>query len=376
MTDSQDLEARIHDFAHTGPESLAGRYMRAFWQPVSVSDDLAVGRARPLQIMGERYTLYRGESGTPRIVAERCAHRSTALSIGWVEGDDIRCRYHGWCYGGDGQCTDRPGEDAGAARAVRIASYPTREYLGLIFGYFGDGEAPPFPTYPEWEAEGVLEVGSYIRPCNFFNALEDAIDPAHATFTHRGSLLGKIVMPEVEARETAAGIEVSSARPGDPPSEVLFQLPNIRRGPNPTGDRDAPVQHTINWRVPIDDESHHNFFVCIAYIQGETARRYVERRESGDAKSFSAMVGVGDTTIAALADRVLSGELHLDELQSHSALISLQDTVVERGQGLVADHRHERLSRFDVGVAILRQIWERELRAIAEARPLTGWVVR
>ena len=53
------------DFEHTGPETLAGRYMRTFWQPVYRADDLKSGHAVPLLIMSESFTLFRGESGTP-----------------------------------------------------------------------------------------------------------------------------------------------------------------------------------------------------------------------------------------------------------------------------------------------------------------------
>ncbi len=49
------------------------------------------GQAKPIQIMGERFTLYRGEGGAPHVVGFRCAHRGTQLSAGWVEGDCIRC---------------------------------------------------------------------------------------------------------------------------------------------------------------------------------------------------------------------------------------------------------------------------------------------
>src|SRR5262245_24358612 len=50
------------DFVHTGPGTLAGRYMRTFWQPVGVSDQLAPGAAKPVRILGEDFTLYRGEA--------------------------------------------------------------------------------------------------------------------------------------------------------------------------------------------------------------------------------------------------------------------------------------------------------------------------
>src|SRR5688500_16288737 len=92
------------DFSHVGPDDLAGRYLRRFWHPVHRSQDLPAGRALPLKILNEDFTLYRGESGQVHAVAFRCAHRLTQLNTGWVEGEHIRCRYHGWTYDGTGQC--------------------------------------------------------------------------------------------------------------------------------------------------------------------------------------------------------------------------------------------------------------------------------
>src|SRR5215813_3040234 len=91
---------RIADsaFVQTGPGTLAGRYLRMFWHPVYVGDRLKASHAVPIQVMGEKFTLYRGEGGTPYVVDFRCAHRGTQLSVGWVEGECIRCFYHGWKY--------------------------------------------------------------------------------------------------------------------------------------------------------------------------------------------------------------------------------------------------------------------------------------
>src|SRR5713226_7171098 len=108
--------------------------------------------------MSEDFTLYRGQSGTPHLVAFRCAHRGTQLSTGWVEGDCIRCFYHGWKYDGAGQCVEQPAEDSSFPPKVKIVSYPTEEYLGLIFAYLGDAEhgdtgafrPPPLPRYPDF----------------------------------------------------------------------------------------------------------------------------------------------------------------------------------------------------------------------------------
>src|SRR5256886_8373688 len=83
------------DFVHTGPGTLAGRYLRMFWQPVYVAKDLAPGKATTFRLLSEDFTLYRGETGQPHLLQLRCAHRATQLNTGWVEGDEIRCFYHG-----------------------------------------------------------------------------------------------------------------------------------------------------------------------------------------------------------------------------------------------------------------------------------------
>ena len=57
------------DFLRTGPGTLGGRYMRTFWQPVALGADLAPGRAKPLRIMSEDFTVYRGEGGEPHMLA-------------------------------------------------------------------------------------------------------------------------------------------------------------------------------------------------------------------------------------------------------------------------------------------------------------------
>ena len=172
------------DFYYTGPSTLAGKYMRKFWHPVYRAEDLKPGWAKPIRIMSEDFTLYRGETGKPHVVAFRCPHRLTQLSVGWVEEDCIRCRFHGWKFDSSGQCVEQPAEKESFAEKIRIRSCPAEEYLGLIFVYFGEGEPPPLPCYPDFDKKG-LWVETYVRPCNFVNNLEN--DPIHIPFTHRES---------------------------------------------------------------------------------------------------------------------------------------------------------------------------------------------
>src|SRR6266545_6043757 len=171
---------RYQDLVSTRPGSLAGTFMRRFWHPIHRAEELRAGQAKPIEIMSERFTLYRDENGAPHVVDFRCPHRGTQLSAGWIEGDAIRCMYHGWKFNAAGQCIEQPAEEKSFAAKIRIRSCPTREYLGLIFVYFGADEPPPLPRYPDFEKD-TLWAETYTRPCNYVNNLEN--DPIHIPFT-------------------------------------------------------------------------------------------------------------------------------------------------------------------------------------------------
>ncbi len=138
---------RDHIYVGTAPATLGGRYLRQFWQPVYHTADLEPGRATPLRVMSADFTLYRGESGAVFLIDPHCPHRAAQMSIGRIEGDAIRCFYHGWKFGAGGVCSNSPPRAPASPRKSRSARYPTREYLGLIFAFLGEGEPPEFPRY-------------------------------------------------------------------------------------------------------------------------------------------------------------------------------------------------------------------------------------
>ncbi len=66
-------------FVHTGPGTIAGRYMRRFWQPVYVAEDLAAGDATPVKMYLAKTSpsiAMRRESRTPWASAARIAAHS------------------------------------------------------------------------------------------------------------------------------------------------------------------------------------------------------------------------------------------------------------------------------------------------------------
>jgi 5,5'-dehydrodivanillate O-demethylase oxygenase subunit len=153
------------EFVSTAPGTSAGCYMRKYWQPVFESDRLGSGKAVLIEVMSERFTLYRAESGKVHIASPSCPHRGTPLSLGEIEGETIRCRHHGWRFDAAGRCVEQPAEPNPFCAQVSIKSYPAREQMGLIFGYFGPLPAPLLPQWPELESE--CHVASMaMLPCN------------------------------------------------------------------------------------------------------------------------------------------------------------------------------------------------------------------
>jgi 5,5'-dehydrodivanillate O-demethylase oxygenase subunit len=356
------------DFVHVGPGTLAGRYLRSYWQPVSLASDLPVGQAKPLRILGEDFTLYRGEGGAPHVVAYRCAHRGTQLSTGWVEGDCLRCFYHGWKYDGSGQCVEMPAEDASFPPKVKIASYPTEEYLGLIFAYLGEGMPPPLPRYADFETEGVLLNSTYVRHCSYFQNIENGLDPVHTAFAHResrGTFVGLDGVPRMTGEESPWGITMYGTRPSGKVRVNQFGMPNVLHIQLPSGSREAGWMDALAWRVPVDDATHRSFNVNLVHVTGEAAEQYRAYLASQPQYTGPSAVEVGDA--------ILRGERHVDDVAERAIIVNVQDYVAQAGQGAIQDRTQERLGRSDVLVILLRKIWERELRAFAAGQPGKAW---
>lgn len=361
------------DFVHTGPTTLAGRYMRRFWQPVYVGERLKAGHAVPIRVMGEDFTLYRGASGAPYVVDFRCAHRGTQLSVGWVEEECIRCFYHGWKYDGTGQCVEQPAEGEGFAPKVRIRSAPTQEYLGLVFAFLGEGAPPPFPRYPQLEAEGVVEVSSYLRQCNYFSTLENGMDQAHVPFTHARSNFTRFGLnwdvPKITAEETGYGVAMYGTRANGISRVNHYLMPNILYIKGSPDEAAEMWRDAFAWRVPIDDVSHASFNVSLVHIAGAALERYRERRRQRGAQLATL------PSAREMADAVLAGKLSIHEIEDRPDIVNIQDHVAQEGQGAVPDREVERLGRSDTAIILTRKIWLRELRALSEGRPLKNWMV-
>ena len=366
MTPSQEI-AQL-DVARSGPGTLTGRYLRLFWMPVAMLDDVAPARAKPLTIMNERFTYYRGATGEPHLVGFYCAHRSTQMSTGFVEGDAIRCFYHGWKYDGSGQCTEQPAERDGFAASVRIEGYPVRSYLGFVYAYLGPGEPPAFLRIAALEGAGHVTSHSFVRHSNYWNGLENACDQVHINFAHRNSryhATGVIrEIPQIDAEETPYGI-IRDVRFSDGKRRIAHTLiPTTSL--IATWDRQAGwVQH-LSYRIPVDDASHVSFTADLIPLSGDALDAWKAARAER-ARELAALPDYDSVVRGAL-----DGSLDLHAL-NRADIVNVQDDVALAAQPPIGSRPYDRLGRSDIQIIILRRIFARELRALAAGEPLTAW---
>ena len=123
----------------------------------------------------------------------------------------------------------------------------------------------------------------------------------------------------------------------------------------------------LSYRVPIDDTRHWSPVVTRIHVRREDVGRYEAERDRVRA------VLAGLPSQDEVTDAVLAGRLRMRDIPDRPDRILIQDHVAQTGQGVIADRTAERLGKSDGPIVLLRRIWRRELRALAEGRPLTPW---
>ncbi|MFM0047095.1 aromatic ring-hydroxylating dioxygenase subunit alpha [Paraburkholderia sediminicola] len=182
--------------AHAPDQAVSGAPVRDlrrvgihpdYWYPLAWSHEVKRGKTHGVTFAGDPIVLARTESGKVFALEDRCAHRQVPLHQGVVDGESIRCGYHGWTYDCSGTCIDVPylGRDR-LPNGVR--SYPCREVEGLIFVFPGDAalaEERPLPAFGS-VADKKYKTRRFGRPvnCHYSFMHENLMDMNHQ-FLHR-----------------------------------------------------------------------------------------------------------------------------------------------------------------------------------------------
>jgi phenylpropionate dioxygenase-like ring-hydroxylating dioxygenase large terminal subunit len=173
-------------------EERVYRAMRRFWHPVMYAADL-LDSPRGVQLLDERLVVVRLGDGIS-CFPDMCVHRGTALSLGWVEEQQLRCAYHGWTYGADGVCTQIPARFGSTVPSrARLRSFLVEERHGLIWVCLDPDPYHVLPEFGEWDDPRfrVVTIPSYDWACSATRRVENFVDFAHFPWLHDGVLASR-----------------------------------------------------------------------------------------------------------------------------------------------------------------------------------------
>jgi phenylpropionate dioxygenase-like ring-hydroxylating dioxygenase large terminal subunit len=356
------------ELTRVGPGTPCGEYMRRFWQPIALTQQVTDVPLR-IRILGEDLALFCDGSGRWGLLHLHCSHRNTSLEYGVVEKIGIRCCYHGWHYDIDGRILETPGEpeDSKIREQVWHGAYPVIEYKGLVFAYMGPPEhLPAFPYYDTTMLPDIELVPYVINyPCNWLQICENTMDPYHTVFLHArltdvhfGSTWG--VMPVTDfydrPEDSAHKVMSTSTYRIDDMIWVRSQetvFPSFSQvgawweeGAEEKYFKRASI---TKWTVPHDDEH----CMIIAW------------RSFGDAFDPK---GAGDREKCGVQMVDFEGQTGVkpyEHRQRHPNDYEAQVSI-----GPIARHANEHLGRTDGGVAVLRRNLRNGIRMLQEGKTL------
>jgi nitrite reductase/ring-hydroxylating ferredoxin subunit len=353
------------ELSEVGPGTACGEYMRRFWMPFAMTDQVGDLPYR-IRILGEDLVLFREKKeGRLGLTHLHCAHRNMSLEFGIIEEGGIRCSYHGWKYGLDGTVLETPCEPPASQvkKKACLGAYPVIEYKGLAFAYLGPAETTPaFPVMDTFDEEGDDMLPSLIKsPCNWLQVMENAWDPFHVVYLHTLAVRSQFIdafaeMPMIEFHEGRYGdFYTNVRRVGD----IVWlrvhdhMMPSFTQNgahfPVPDRQRYFGRCGLSRWVVPIDDT---NTMVV-------TWRHF---RDGDDPRGMTdkSKVGYGTTDFYGQGpDR--SYEQRQRDPGDYDAWVS---------QGPKNIHARENLSFTDRGVAKVRRMLRNNIRSLAAGNPV------
>lgn len=345
-----------------GPGTPAGELLRRYWHPVAVAGELTEDKPiKAVTVLGEKLVVFRqppaaGET-QPRygLMKENCPHRFASLAYGRVDSEGIRCRYHGWKFDRAGTCLEMPAEPANTPlkNKIRQPAYPVEKFAGLLYAYMGPSPAPLLPRWDVLAREDGRRwtVIESVIDCNWFQAMENSVDPAHLYWLHSDSAhLGDYMTHYNEKHDFIRfeyGIMKRRTTPGRTPSDppavdehpLLFPsiLRHVSSYKTKTGEKG--FRHNLQIRVPVDDT--HTQVYRVNFVPSNSERSPLDRDPPFEYRPLKNEAGEYDMTI-----------------------VSAQDSMAWETQGPIADRTQENLGASDVGIAALRRLLREQIEIV------------
>src|SRR5262245_28654201 len=168
-------------------EETADLALPATWYAVGFSSDLRRGSIRSAVFAGSEVVLFRTESGGFAMVAAHCPHLGAHMGHGGsVQGDTLRCPFHGFRFDRSGWCVATAYGTRPPAKA-RVRAWPVRERHGVLLAYHDSRGREPAWEVPELDMRGWSPFVSHVWTLRGHpqEIAENSVDLGHLTVVHR-----------------------------------------------------------------------------------------------------------------------------------------------------------------------------------------------
>ena len=321
-------------------------YELRHWHPVLLSRDLGE-RPRAVMLHGRELVLFRTRGGSAPLGAldNTCPHRRARLSDGTVEGGEVVCPYHGFCFAADGT-----GRSPGTPRMHLTAfRYDIREAWGALWVRCPslDGEAPP-PPLPALGRPGFTHIGtlSHDVECPLEPLVDNFSEVEHTPTTHAlfGYRKDSLASLDVAVEISPDAVRVVNEGPQKPLPRLIERAFGLESGDTFIDDwtvRFSPVHivYDQSWRDPNTREARRDRLhlgVFFTPIDRDETRLFTIITSNRPASAL-------DLVLRPLVRALVEVEVRLDRRR------------VERLADQSPELRGTRLGRFDAPLRELRK---------------------
>lgn len=376
----------------SNPGTPLGAFMRQYWQPAALVDEFEGARpVRPVRLLGEDLVLFRDDQGRYGLLDRHCAHRGADLSFGRAEDGGLRCPFHGWLFDADGACLEQPAEPEGSrfCQSIRQRAYRCMVAGGVVWAFMGVGDPPALPAFDCFAAPDAFTFAfKGLIECNWLQALEVGIDPAHASYLHRfmededtgdaygrqfrGATMGadmpmtrilrEFGRPRIEVETTEYGLRIAALRQLNE-REMHIRITNMAF-PHAFVIPMSKDMTITQWHVPVDDTHCYWFAIFTSFTTPvDKARMRAQRLQVYSLPDY-----------VPIKNRSNNYGFDPDE-QAHRTYtgmgedINVHDQWAVESMGPIQDRTKENLGASDKAIAAYRRLLVRAIRDVAEGRP-------
>ena len=171
----------------------SGEFLMNCWYVAAWDHELIDGRILARTLLEKPIVMYQSDTGKVVALDDRCCHRAAPLSMGRVEGECIRCMYHGLKFDATGKCVEVPGQER-IPKSFVVHSYPVEVRNRLVWIWMGDPELADPDLIVDYEPLGSPQwrgLPGYLHyKANYLLIVDNLSDLGHLAFVHTNTLGG------------------------------------------------------------------------------------------------------------------------------------------------------------------------------------------